>query len=185
MIVYRPHRGSLEDAMKEAKTFLNEWQMKRYVANNWNLAIGRKVLDPEDIIIDSESTDDDRVGWKNVHMVCAARIGNEDYIKKYCNPQCIGYCAYDVSSVKEYLTPKEIGGENFYWVKIQYDDYEKCRHFQAPFVLFASNKEEAKEKIEREVPGKFSIVGIVELDKSLVFHPQDLFDIKAKSVLWE
>ena len=45
--------------------------------------------------------------------------------------------------------------------------------------------DEAKAKIEREVPGKFSIVGIVELDKSLVFHPQDLFDIKAESVLWE
>jgi hypothetical protein len=86
MIAYRPHRGSLADAMKEARTFLNEWQMKRYVANNWNLAIGRKVLDTEDIIIDSESTDDDRVGWKNVHMVCAARIGNEDYMKKYGNP---------------------------------------------------------------------------------------------------
>ena len=42
MIVYRPHRGSLEDAMKEARTFLNEWQMKQYVANSWNLAIGRK-----------------------------------------------------------------------------------------------------------------------------------------------
>lgn len=23
--------------------------------------------------------------------------------------------------------------ENFYWVKIQYDDYEKCRHFQEKF----------------------------------------------------
>lgn len=75
--------------------------------------------------------------------------------------------------------------ERFYWVKIQYDDDEKCRHFQAPFVLFANSKEEAKKKIEREVPGKFSIVGVVELDKSLVFHPQDLFDIKAESVLWE
>lgn len=75
--------------------------------------------------------------------------------------------------------------ENFYWVKIQYDDDVKCRRFQAPFVLFASNKEEAKAKIEREVPGKFSIVGIVELDKSLVLRPQDLFDIKAKSVLWK
>ena len=32
-------------------------------------------------------------------MVCAARIGNEDHMKKYGNPQCIGYCAYDVSNV--------------------------------------------------------------------------------------
>lgn len=75
--------------------------------------------------------------------------------------------------------------ERFYWVKIQYDDDKKCRHFQAPFVLFANDKDEAMAKIEREVPGKFSIVDIVELDKSLVFHPQDLFDIKAQSVLWE
>ena len=75
--------------------------------------------------------------------------------------------------------------ENFYWVKIQYDDDEKCRHFQAPFVLFANDKDEEKAKIEREVPGKFSIVGVVELDKSLVFHPKDLFGIKAESVLWE
>lgn len=75
--------------------------------------------------------------------------------------------------------------KNFYWVGILYDDDEKCRHFQAPFVLFANSKDEAKAKIEREVPGKFSIVGVVELDKSLVFHPQDLFDIKTKSVLWE
>lgn len=75
--------------------------------------------------------------------------------------------------------------ERFYWVKIQYDDDVKYRHFQAPFVLFANSKEEAKARIEREVPGKFSIVGVVELDKSLVFHPQDLFDIKAESVLWE
>lgn len=71
MITYRPHRGSLEDAMKEVKTFLNEWQMKRYVANNWNLAIGRKVLDPEDIIIDSESTDDDRVRQGSGKPNCA------------------------------------------------------------------------------------------------------------------
>lgn len=75
--------------------------------------------------------------------------------------------------------------ERFYWVKIQYDDDVKRRHFQVPFVLFANSKEEAKARIEREVPGKFSIVGVVELDKSLVFHPQDLFDIKAESVLWE
>ena len=75
--------------------------------------------------------------------------------------------------------------ENFYWVKIQYDDDEKCRHFQTPFVLFANSKEEAKKKIEQEVPGKFSIVGVVELDKSLVFHLQDLFNLKSKCLLWE
>ena len=160
MIVYRPHRGSLEDAMKEVKTFDNWYQMTHYIANNWNLAVGKKVIDPDN-------------------------VGNENFMEKYGNPQCIGYCTYDVSSVKKYSTTKEVGCEKFYWVKIQYNDDVKCRHFQAPFVLFANSKEEAKARIEREVPGKFSIVGVVELDKSLVFHPQDLFDIKAQSVLWE
>ena len=75
--------------------------------------------------------------------------------------------------------------ERFYWVKIQYDDDEKFRHFQAPFVLFANDKDEAKARIEREVPGKFSIVSVVELDKSLVITPQDLFDMRSKSTLWE
>lgn len=75
--------------------------------------------------------------------------------------------------------------ENFYWVEIQYDDDKKCRHFQTPFVLFANSKEEAKARIEREVPGKFSIISVVELDKSLVITPQDLFDMRSKSTLWE
>lgn len=185
MIVYRPHRGSLEDAMKEVKTFDNWYQMTHYIANNWNLAVGRKVINPDDIVMDDKSVNDDRVGWKDVHMVLATRIGNDNFMEKYGNPQCIGYCTYDVSSVGNLSKQNSTSSENFYWVKIQYDDDEKRRHFQTPFVLFADSGEEAKARIEREVPGKFSIVSVVELDKSLVFHPQDLFDIKEKSVLWE
>ena len=185
MIIYRPHRGSLEDAMKEAEAFNNWYQMTQYIASKWNLAVGQKVISPDDIVMDTEPIDDKRTGWKDVHMVLVTRVGNENFMEKYGNPQCIGYCTYDVSSVKKYSTTKEVGYEKFYWVKIQYDDDVKCRHFQAPFVLFADSEEEAKARIEREVPGKFSIVSVVELDKSLVFHPQDLFDIKAESVLWE
>lgn len=54
MIVYRPHRGSLEDAMKEVKTFNNWYQMTHYIANNWNLAVGKKVIDPDDIVMDDK-----------------------------------------------------------------------------------------------------------------------------------
>lgn len=134
MIVYRPHRGSLEDAMKEVKTFDNWYQMTHYIANNWNLAVGKKVIDPDDIVMDDKPVNDDRVGWKDVHMVLVTRIGNDNFMEEYGNPQCIGYCTYDTSSVKKYLTSKEVKCENFYWVKIQYDDNEKCRHFQTPGV---------------------------------------------------
>lgn len=185
MIVYRPHRGSLEDAMKEVKTFDNWYQMTHYIANNWNLAVGKKVIDPDDIVMADNTVNDDRVGWKDVHAVLVTRIGNENFMETYEHPQCIGYCTYNIQSDESHSTPREVRCENFYWVKIQYDDDEKCRHFQTPFVLFANDKNKAKAKIEREAPGKFSIVGIVELDKNLVFHPQDLFDIKSQSVLWE
>lgn len=60
--------------------------------------------------------------------------------------------------------------ENFYWVGIQYDDDKKCGRLQTPLGLFANSKEEAKARVEREVPGKFSVVNVVELDKSLIFH---------------
>ena len=40
MIVYRPHRGSLEDAMKEVKTFDNWYQMNiiLQIIGIWRLA---------------------------------------------------------------------------------------------------------------------------------------------------
>lgn len=60
--------------------------------------------------------------------------------------------------------------KNFYWVGILYDDDKKCGRLQEPFVLFANSKEEAKARIEREVSGKFSVVNVVKLDKSLIFH---------------
>ena len=36
MIIYRPHRGSLADAMAEAKEFNNEQEMKEYIVKQWN-----------------------------------------------------------------------------------------------------------------------------------------------------
>ena len=64
MIVYRPHRGSLEDAMKEVKTFDNWYQMTHYIANNWNLAVGKKVIDPDDIVMPNLKSTMQRIGDK-------------------------------------------------------------------------------------------------------------------------
>lgn len=130
MIAYRPHRGSLEDAMKEARTFLNEWQMKRYVANNWNLAIGRKVLDPEDIIIDSESTDDDRVGWKNVHMVCAdvvVQFRCNAYLQRLILQGQLVRSATEGVALCKYLVFGKIKQQVEEWVVLVRDFTVKCR----------------------------------------------------------
>lgn len=94
MLIYRPHRGSLTDAMAEARTFTSFDEIIEYVANEWNNTWGWNILNPNDIVLDNESHDDDRIGWKDVHYLCTKRLGNEDYIKEYGHPQCIGYVGW-------------------------------------------------------------------------------------------
>lgn len=94
MLIYRPHRGSLAEAMKEAKTFNSLEDIKNYVANEWNNLWRYQILNQDDIVLDEESHDDDRIGWKDVHYLCAKKIGDEDYIKEYGLPQCIGFVGW-------------------------------------------------------------------------------------------
>lgn len=94
-IKYRPHRGSLADAMAEAREFGTVEDLKRFVWSSWNeeldLSGALKVLhlfEPEDIVIGEILGDDNRIGWKNVRHVCIKRCGSE----VYATPQCIGWC---------------------------------------------------------------------------------------------
>lgn len=88
MIIYRPHRGSLADAMAEAKEFNNEQEMKEYIVKQWD-----GYISVDDIVIDDNAHNDDRIGWKDTRYVCTKRLGNDNYIEKYEHPQCIGMCA--------------------------------------------------------------------------------------------
>lgn len=88
MIIFRPHRGSLDDAMKEVKIFADYDNLKQYVVKDWN-----NLFTLKDVIIGSPEGDDDRIGWKDVRMVCITKLGEEDYMKKYGVPQCIGHCS--------------------------------------------------------------------------------------------
>lgn len=50
----------------------------------------------QDIVIDKENPyEDNRIDWNDTMYVCVKRYGNEDYIKQYGAPQCIGMCATD------------------------------------------------------------------------------------------
>lgn len=101
MIIYRPHRGGLAEAMAEAKEFETEGEMKRHIYEchkEYFLDLGypNAPFEIEDIVIDKENPhEDDRIGWHDTMYVCIKRYGNEDYIKKYGTPQCIGMCATD------------------------------------------------------------------------------------------
>ena len=92
MIKYRPHRGSLGEAMKEAREFETTEEMKKFIMNDWNNSGFGNLFDINDIVIGDVLGDDDRIGWKNVRHVCIKRIGDADYMKAYGSPQCIGWC---------------------------------------------------------------------------------------------
>lgn len=86
MIIFRPHRGSLADALSEAKEFNSEEEMKQYIVDDW-----QGYFSFDDIVIDDKSINDDRIGWVDTRYVCTKRFGD----KVNDIPQCIGMCATD------------------------------------------------------------------------------------------
>lgn len=88
-VLYRPHRGSLADAMAEMRTFTTIADMVKYICEQHNDVRGFTMVTPEDISIGEILGDDDRVGWKDVRYVLTLRYGKE----KYDYPQCIGMCS--------------------------------------------------------------------------------------------
>lgn len=96
MIIYRPQRGSLSDTLKDASEFQTEEEMKQSIYEEWSnyyLEIGYKnsPFEIDDIVIGSETFDDERCGWHDARYVCVKRMGEEVYE----TPQCIGMCATD------------------------------------------------------------------------------------------
>ena len=88
-IIYRPHRGSLKDAMQEARVFQSVEEMKAHVAAEWERGNGLRMFEPEDVVISGEAMPDPRNGWKDTRYVCVKRMGKE----VFDFPACIGMCA--------------------------------------------------------------------------------------------
>lgn len=88
MIIYRPHRGSLSEAMDEAKEFKDIQEMKEFIVKEWD-----GYFSVEDIVIEGKPTNDERIGWQDTRYVCSKRFGNQDNIAIYGVAQCIGMCA--------------------------------------------------------------------------------------------
>ena len=97
MIIFRPHRMGMDigEAMAKAKEFNTVDEMKEHIVKLWQGTSGSPTLfTVDDIVINEESAiNDTRIGWEDSMYVCVKRMGNEDYIKKYGTPQCIGMCA--------------------------------------------------------------------------------------------
>jgi len=88
MIIFRPHRGHLDEAMAEAREFATELEMKVYIVDIWDGYFGI-----DDIVIYGESMCDERNGWEDTRYVCTNKFGDQDNIKEFGVPQCIGMCA--------------------------------------------------------------------------------------------
>lgn len=100
MVIYRPHRGGLKEALAEAKEFESIEEMKKWIYEHFKFVyadLGYK-MEPfgiKDIVIDDETADDDRCGWHDTRRVCIKRLLKQDFMAEYGSPQCIGHCATD------------------------------------------------------------------------------------------
>jgi len=96
MIIFRPHRRMLDEAMAEAKEFDTVEEMKEHIVKLWHEGWGgsEELFTVDDIVISEESAvNDDRIGWEDSMYVCVKRMAETDYMKKHGIPQCIGMCA--------------------------------------------------------------------------------------------
>ena len=88
MIIYRPHRGSLSDALSEVKEFSTWQELKEYVASTWN-SMGFGQVTSSDVTIKTDSIMDERICWEDTRMVL---------LKGYP----IGFCATQYSTTEDF-----------------------------------------------------------------------------------
>ena len=103
MFKYRPHRGSLDESMKEAKEFITMDQMFDYIV----MVDPLHVLQKEDLYISEDHGKDIRIDWSESRNVMAKRYGKNDY------PQPIGWCSMEDTCIPEYFAKAKdvyIGG---------------------------------------------------------------------------
>lgn len=99
-VIYRPHRGSLSESMKEAVEFDTFQDLQKYIIKYMEQII--KLRECE-IVSGGHPVSDDRIGWKDSDYLC---IDGFDKVKdkegyelcfggRYEYHQCIGMFATD------------------------------------------------------------------------------------------
>ena len=97
-ILYRDHRGTLDEAMKTMREYRTVDEMKAGIAAAYNklhrdLGYRGDAFSAEDVSVSDDLGPDDRIGWPNTHYVCIRRMGNDDFVARFGSPQAIGFCA--------------------------------------------------------------------------------------------
>ena len=80
MIIYRPHRGSVGDAMKHVQEFESEQEMKEAILEHWKWWPEQFAM--EDVTIDKKARKEPETGWQDMRIVRLKQ-------------QIVGMCATD------------------------------------------------------------------------------------------
>lgn len=83
MIKYRPHKGSLIEAMKQSMEFTDIAEMFKHIENEWH-----GMISSDNITIGQSYGPDDRIGWKSYRYILAIipkATADDLYV-------CIGMC---------------------------------------------------------------------------------------------
>lgn len=87
MIIYRPHRGSLSDALSEVKEFSTLQELKEHVASTWN-SMGFEQVTSSDVAIKIDPIREGRICWNDTRMVL-------------CKGYPVGFCATQYPTAKD------------------------------------------------------------------------------------
>lgn len=100
MIIFRPHRELLYEALEGMKEFESIDEMKQYISKSYE---GLAAVD--DIFLDKRTVKDDRIGWNDTRYVCTRKLENDDVCE-----MCIGMCAtdYDCDKTVAYLKEQKM-----------------------------------------------------------------------------
>lgn len=72
MIIHRPHRGGLNESMKEARQFTSLGECINTLIQEHNNSHSFQVTENDIYLIPYGLNGDDRIGWKDVFMICCA-----------------------------------------------------------------------------------------------------------------
>lgn len=100
MIIFRPHRELLYEALEGMKEFESINEMKQYASQIYDGSV-----QVDDIFLDKLTVKDDRIGWNDTRYVCTRKLGND-----YVGEMCIGMCAtdYDYDKTVAYLKEQQM-----------------------------------------------------------------------------
>ena len=98
IVIYRPHRGGLDEAMKEKQVFASFEELQKYVSGQFPEWFSVR---PCEIVPSGNPVNDERIGWEDSDYLCIDsyenvqdKQGYEKYFNgRYDTPLCIGMFA--------------------------------------------------------------------------------------------